>query len=159
MRTFRAMPSRSADSRCPRAPCSVKHFKSLPIPNPYVAKAHDTDLALRKLLQNRLGHLARPSQHVLKKARITNPDGFVFVRAGTTTNSPVIGEIKQGEAFYVCEDPHSDWWLIRRAPSVRAGYGLSETALIARVKAPARPARGFRRWCRGAGKPTASLRV
>jgi hypothetical protein len=64
----------------------------------------------------------RPSGLILQRARINDPDGFVFVRAGTTTNSPVIGEIRHGEVFYACEDPYSDWWLIMKARSVRNGF-------------------------------------
>jgi hypothetical protein len=64
----------------------------------------------------------RPDGLILQRARINDPDGFVFVRAGTTTNSPVIGEIRQGEVFYTCEDPYSNWWLIMKARSVRNGF-------------------------------------
>jgi len=64
----------------------------------------------------------RPDDLVFKRARITDPDGYVFVRAGSSTNAPVIGEIRQGQDFYVCEDPYSEWWFVTKALTVRNGF-------------------------------------
>jgi SH3-like domain-containing protein len=45
-------------------------------------------------------------------AQIQDPDGFTNIRVGRSTNSSIIGTVREGELFYVHPDA-SSWWKVK----------------------------------------------